>query len=769
MAVKLLILVSLVGLSWFAFYCFASRLFAPGSREEIRFLAGLSFGAGPIAMIWIFTTALLVIDGSLLTAHLVTVLILAVAVYVWRDELKPLPRCIDAEWAWRAASALPMLAVVGAIAGILTVLAFSLPFNQNDPLEYAAVARQIFNTESIRNYPSTDPGTVYGPWTHPPAFVGMMTWLQSFLGDFEHTGLSRLIAPYFTVATVLILIAVSGPAVGAAASLMLLTTFWYWHSVASAHIDPLRIYAFTAAILLAGFAVTPRRAVAAGLMCGLALFAHSAGVLALGASVAIMLLLGARQGRLAYRETGLLVGVALAVVGIWWLRNLSQIGTLVSDSHAVWNLPELSFLELQARERGISSLAERLGAVFRGLSDFEGFGVWLYAAIGSAVLLAISTFWRRTPLPAGSVSVLLASGTAILFWFAFAFAITLAGSDAAIRNPRYPLTFQPLIALFAASAFAASLPALPRPRLLGFSFAVLVVFGLYSQHLISPLVNFAIRDLDRFGYIYRDLGKPGVLSMPDLAKAKRQDWSLYKVIDRYNAAGSGCLLTMRYSDPVFYANGCVINPIDPRLVPVYTSKTPEEAAQSLAELDVEYLLFNYANRHAIDQSELRAIVDQSQLAYFAADKFETWYLYWTDRPRLPVGAVVASASHDDCLEDCGSGQLRSDITRNSVEIALKDGSGMPVEITGGEKALRVHALLSGRGIVSLRLVRKDGEHSNPFWRGLLTSKLQGVIEFDVGLPMGVTYEPVLEIAVEPDSEVNFGDIVFRQVQPDGYD
>jgi hypothetical protein len=30
MAVKLLILVSLVGLSWFAFYCFASRLFAPG-------------------------------------------------------------------------------------------------------------------------------------------------------------------------------------------------------------------------------------------------------------------------------------------------------------------------------------------------------------------------------------------------------------------------------------------------------------------------------------------------------------------------------------------------------------------------------------------------------------------------------------------------------------------------------------------------------------------------------------------------------------------
>jgi hypothetical protein len=60
--------------------------------------------------------------------------------------------------------------------------------------------------------------------------------------------------------------------------------------------------------------------------------------------------------------------------------------------------------------------------------------------------------------------------------------------------------------------------------------------------------------------------------MPDLAKAKRQDWSLYKVIDRYNDTGGGCLLTMRYSDPVFYANGCVINPIDPRLVPVYTSK-----------------------------------------------------------------------------------------------------------------------------------------------------------------------------------------------------
>jgi hypothetical protein len=153
----------------------------------------------------------------------------------------------------------------------------------------------------------------------------------------------------------------------------------------------------------------------------------------------------------------------------------------------------------------------------------------------------------------------------------------------------------------------------------------------------------------------------------------------------------------------------------------------------------------------------------------AADKFETWYLYRIDRPSLPVGELVARASHDDCLEDCASGQLRSDIARNSVQIALKDSSGMPVEITGSEEALRVRASLSGRGIVSLRLVRKDGEHSNPFWRGLLTSKLQGIIEFDVGLPMGVTYEPVLEIAVEPDSEVSFGDIVFRQVQPGGQD
>src|SRR5690606_31896914 len=81
---------------------------------------------------------------------------------------------------WKRPTALDAIAVFAIIglAALLGALSLMTPLIANDPLEYATVARDIFEIRSLGNYPSLTPEITasgfYGAWTHPPLFVGSL-------------------------------------------------------------------------------------------------------------------------------------------------------------------------------------------------------------------------------------------------------------------------------------------------------------------------------------------------------------------------------------------------------------------------------------------------------------------------------------------------------------------------------------------------------------------------------------------------------------------
>ncbi|KQV28220.1 hypothetical protein ASC97_07730 [Rhizobium sp. Root1203] len=447
MVVGSLIGVAMLALSCIAFFVMSVAITGSRDKDDRILLIAISFGMGPLFLSWVFCAVSLLLEGvEWWVVNFAVSGLLASIVFIGRREIIGYaPKLAE------VLAASPFLIGSGVLLGVFTLVVFILPYAQNDPLEYATVARHVFETNSFRNYPATDTsvGNIYAPWTHPPAFVGLIVWVQSLVGGFDQAGISRLIAPYFGLSSVVILLAVGGWWVGGLASLILLSTYWYGHAIVSAHLDPLRIFAITCAVIYGSHIGDARRAVYAGILCGLALYSHSTGILAVGAA---FLVWTASENKPNIRRVAMFGIAAVAVVAPWWVRNYQRLGSILTDSQLVWNLPNLDFSELQRRERGLLDASDQVWlGVLRGFSDTTGFGPWYYLALAGAILTGIMLLVRPVDVHKKLKLALVSSGIALVFWFSFASLVTALGSDAAIRNARYALTFQPMVALFVAA------------------------------------------------------------------------------------------------------------------------------------------------------------------------------------------------------------------------------------------------------------------------------------------------------------------------------
>jgi len=464
-----------------------------------------------------------------------------------------------------------------------------VPLTQNDPLEYATVARIVGDAGSLWAYPAVHPEATrsgfFGPWTHPPLYVAWMAVART-LGDGD-VGL-RWLAGWCLLAAmagVHALGRLQGPTTARVASVLFAATPILLLGAASSSIDPLPVLGMVLSLLVAcGIGTSAARTGAwIGAALGLALWTHSQAVLfpVLLAPLLAVLVWGApagpgasrrpaaaRAGRFAVAGgAGLLAMVAIG--GAWYLRNIALFGSPISDTPAVFAEPALQFATYFSVQRGFTGPLEvLLYGVLKGFFAFDGYGVVFWLA-----LAGLPAAWRALR-GAGAQPVLPVAGAALLlaaFYGAVVVASVLAGVDLMIRNDRYLQVVLPAVALLAGVGVQQLGQHGHAGRLLALGLALLL-----------PLQAAVL------WYRQSPLRVPDLPWQPAQQLARWSQFDISRAIATETAPDSR-VFSLRPAD-MYYADRPMVSYIDPRMLPLYRSGTdPAAALAALRSLGVTHV------------------------------------------------------------------------------------------------------------------------------------------------------------------------------------
>lgn len=451
----------------FAFLGLCAKLYR--REDDLGLLAGISATAGPMLLAWVLAILLIALPGREPAIYLAALaLIFGVGGVFGAVTCGPLLARAFGGYAIATARRPLILAGVVAVGLVLAWIAFQQvavaafqPVYSNDSLEYLTAARLVAANSDLNRYPFLDGSATGGflsPWTHPPSFITLNVlafWLQ---GSADLSGAARFIATYFVAAQALALCVfvdkgrrLAGPL---AAAIMVATPVYFLLSL-QAHVDSMRLAAFTtaaAAVWLAARRLTWGGAVIAGLAVGMSHFSHSIGFLTLGFLAPLFFL--ASQGGLVLRSgvAAVFCLISVMLVAPFALKNIAAYGALAQDMGLVWSYPDIRFDESLAVERGIATLSDKLlYGMLQPLTKPELFG-FAAAALAIAALISVLRVGRRRLFQLVRDAEFRASAVftslALVGGFIAFLAITIAtGTDLAIKNARYVLTIQPFIAL----------------------------------------------------------------------------------------------------------------------------------------------------------------------------------------------------------------------------------------------------------------------------------------------------------------------------------
>ena len=440
----------------------AARFIGARDKEQLLDLAAMTGITAPLVLSLVLSflytgTALLpeaarqtVAQPAAVAIVLLTIIIIAA---YGRQQMTSVTRVMaDAVRALR-----PPRSVLGWIALALVVFALvqaaSLAVMENDALEYAAVAKYILREGSLASYPvvKADPQTgLFAPSSHPPAYHMLLVWGFA-TGGTESMAPLRITALYFILAITFLMVRIlrltPSPALGV--SLLFATPLFVSMSV-SYHIDAMRITAFTAACAMAvEFIRRPswKEAVLAGYALGLALYAHSIGILAIPLTgIAFLVLADIPLSRKLQLGT-LCCLVAIGLGGLQYFENLAHFGTPLQDSAPVFDMAEVDYAsDMRARRDLITGFDRTMFGVLRVFSEPTSFGLTFWAGL----LAAIGTVrhWRATDLTERTFLVVVTS------YFMLNTVSAALGIDLMIKNSRYVMTLTPLVACLVAFAVA---------------------------------------------------------------------------------------------------------------------------------------------------------------------------------------------------------------------------------------------------------------------------------------------------------------------------
>lgn len=339
---------------------------------------------------------------------------------------------------------------------------FFLPLHGNDPLEYMQLGRMFAEHRDPRLYPiltALPQSGFVAPWTHPPHYAILISLAFMIQGSSLIAGAAKMIVLWFTVglaALAAALVYASDRRIGWRvwiAPAFVLSVPVFFELVQSAHIDGMRIAAFTAAVALGCNLIASRSAGAAALAgVGLAgaMLTHSIGILA--PAIILPLLFVYWTGSLAglVRACIVMLGVALLLGAPHYVRNMAIFGNPIQDNVAIWNIATLKVKEFVQISRGLETLLDRLylGALMPWTRR-DLFGVLPMALLLLAPLALFRSIWEgrmslATAFARRAESLTTQIVVAILGFLALIFLSVFVGSELAVKNARYILTIVPL-------------------------------------------------------------------------------------------------------------------------------------------------------------------------------------------------------------------------------------------------------------------------------------------------------------------------------------
>jgi hypothetical protein len=581
MTILLLSLFSVVtfGLLPLAVYAAAARLMAPREHERIP----LFLLTAPLAPLVLGLLLMALYSGPMRPSPRVVIVIvfaaLAAALYYGSGEISLLLKKLRAEAKrfrveWSGTDLLLYFLLALAVLQIAT-----LPLMENDAIEYAAVARHIFEARSLGVYPVLEaaPNGLFAPSSHPPAYHMYLVWGYVWMGV-ENFAPARLLA-LFCMCGMASLLALAlyehERRTKVIAMILMLSVPLFTSMLVGYHIDALRLVSFlAAAIAVAGVVDRPstRQAVLTGAVLGLAAFTHSVGLLAWVFAGLAWLILGPPDRFRNFRLPLIIGAVAIAVGGAQFVKNLVIYGVPLQDSAPIWEMPQLGFSEDLRYRRDLMGRYDRVVfGILRGFVEFPLFGVLFWLALPAAWRV-----WRRWRLasPIEQVAVIWA-----VAFFAIAIASVLAGTELVVKNARYVLTLAPLFVVIS-SPMLALWPHEGRWARRAVVGAMCVMSGWVVLQSMVRTANFGARI---------DLWANGERAPIYRANNRFPGAPLYRYIEQNLKPGEKTLV-FRQADFTLHGKGPWLDNFDTALEPLYNLESVGEAHAWLRAHNVRFVL-----------------------------------------------------------------------------------------------------------------------------------------------------------------------------------
>lgn len=358
---------------------------------------------------------------------------------------------------WNALSGYARIAIgiVAVIALFFLVQNLSEPLTGNDAIVHTMVARIISRDMSAAAYPLATADPITGfllEGVHPLGFPASKALFMILLGDIDTPWHKPLAAVYF----IYLLLAVgtlSGRLFGSAAAafsmLIVAGTPLLLHSVATAHIDPLRLHGFFLCFaMLAEFA---RRGERCWLVLGAlafveALHSHAGNLMLLGFLGPLFLL--AAQGPIWKRILlGAALGLpALVLVSPQFIVNLRTYGSLLGVDYALERLDPAPFLRWVDIQRSLVTLPDIIvNGALAPFTDPGWFASGFWLGLVGIVFVFVWGEHHRRP-----VQVLIG---AVLIYAAIMCLAVVTRYKSFYMNTRYMLVMLPVMAIFGGYLF----------------------------------------------------------------------------------------------------------------------------------------------------------------------------------------------------------------------------------------------------------------------------------------------------------------------------
>ena len=507
---------------------------------------------------------------------------------------------------------------------LLLVNSIFLPLLQNDALEYATVARLLYETRDLASYPALHPeqstSGFFGPWTHPPLYVALGYFTQVIQGHANEPGFMRLIAPWFAICSTLLIVALGSLVsrlAGLISGVLFLSTPLFFAGANSALLDALPVLgiALIAALLICIEAKPSVRGLLAGCVAGLALWTHSQAILFLPLALTIIVLQnGMTRWRISVIEAAGFCAAAFALGAWWYLRNLSIFGSIISDNPADFALPVLDWPAYFSYARGLNNWAAIIQyGLFKGWFSLEAFG-WVFWLMLPGMVVGIKHACQPTlratfglggrQALAPEHQLLWVSIALVAAYLAGVLVSIFAGLDLMIKNERYMLVILPFASLLGGYILYVALRH-------GVMFIINHSEASIKKYLLILLIItfiiFLIMQLIGLGVYYRWQSVPDKIiineyDLPEVIEYKQQeiDKPVFQrhlehvpnmalmIWARENLPEDALVLSLRPAD-MYYARRKMVSYLDERMLPVYRERSPLQAVRTLRDLDITHL------------------------------------------------------------------------------------------------------------------------------------------------------------------------------------